>query len=280
MDDWGWDATGDWSADWSSTPDTGPGSGQDWAAHTDSHGNWGQPSPAPPTGATRRASPEEHASSVAGQPGPAPGPRRFGTHALVAVALLSGIAIGIGPGHALLNREPSEGVSAVEDSTDATRYRSAEPTPTPSPSTILATPSISPPAIASPAPSGASPTIAGIPAEVTWVADGDTVEIADGRRVRLIGIDTPERGQCGYEEASRRLESLVLNRSVTLEAGSGDSTDRYGRLLRYVVVDGVDAGEVLLREGLAVPRYNSTDGYGWHPKEDRYAQVAAAPVCS
>jgi hypothetical protein len=42
----------------------------------------------------------------------------------------------------------------------------------------------------------------------------------------------------------------------------------------------VEAGEVLLREGLAVPRYNSTDGYGWHPRESLYFEVAAAPTCS
>ena len=44
------------------------------------------------------------------------------------------------------------------------------------------------------------------------------------------------------------------------------AVDQYGRLLRYVVVDGVDAGGTLLMLGQAVPRYNSTDGYGRHPR--------------
>jgi hypothetical protein len=40
-----------------------------------------------------------------------------------------------------------------------------------------------------------------------------------------------------------------------------------------------DAGAVLLTDGLAVPRYDSTDGYGEHSREDRYHDIAADPVC-
>src|SRR5690349_14067023 len=38
---------------------------------------------------------------------------------------------------------------------------------------------------------------------VTRVVDGDTVELGTGQTVRLVGIDTPERGQCGYDQATR-----------------------------------------------------------------------------
>lgn len=116
-------------------------------------------------------------------------------------------------------------------------------------------------------------------AMVSRVIDGDTIEMSDGSRVRIIGIDTPERGECGYEAASDRLATLVLGTPVSLVSGKGEDTDRYDRLLRYVDVGSTDAGEVLLREGLAIPRYNSTDGYGWHPREELYARVAAPPVC-
>lgn len=107
---------------------------------------------------------------------------------------------------------------------------------------------------------------------VVHVVDGDTLDLADGRRVRLAGIDTPEAGECGHDRASRVLSRLVVGKRVTL-GRTDEDRDRYGRLLRYVDVDGVDAGLVLLRRGLAVARYDSRDGYGFHPREPRYVRV-------
>ena len=105
---------------------------------------------------------------------------------------------------------------------------------------------------------------------VTYVIDGDTIEVNTGERVRLIGIDTLEEGECGFEEASQRMEKLTLGETVTLTPGAQDDVDRYGRLLRYVDVGEVDAGEVMLMSGFAIPRYNSTDGYGEHDREALY----------
>jgi endonuclease YncB( thermonuclease family) len=57
-------------------------------------------------------------------------------------------------------------------------------------------------------------------ATVTSVIDGDTVEaqVAGGPalRVRLIGIDTPERGECGTDQATAYMEQLAVGRHVTL----------------------------------------------------------------
>lgn len=117
---------------------------------------------------------------------------------------------------------------------------------------------------------------------VTDVIDGDTVELDTGDRVRLIGIDTPERGDCGYVETTEHLSGLVDDQSVTLTAGADDDTDRYGRLLRYIDVDGTDAGLAQIEAGLARARYDSTDGYGAHPREDLYHRTEEAtglPVC-
>ena len=107
---------------------------------------------------------------------------------------------------------------------------------------------------------------------MTRVVDGDTLDLADGRRVRLVGIDTPEVGECGYDRASSALARLTLRQRVTL-GRSDEDRDQYGRLLRYVDVAGVDAGLVLLRRGLAVARYDSRDGYGFHPREPRYLRA-------
>jgi len=119
--------------------------------------------------------------------------------------------------------------------------------------------------------SGSDP--AAVSGVVVEVVDGDTIEVGGVGRVRIIGIDTPERGECGFESATQRLAELVLDERVALVGGSVDALDRYGRLLRYVDVGGVDAGLVLLEEGWAVARYDSRDGYGAHPREAGYVQA-------
>lgn len=91
---------------------------------------------------------------------------------------------------------------------------------------------------------------------VVQVVDGDTigVEIADGReRVRIIGINAPEQGECLADEATALLRDLVDGEEVDLVTDRSDR-DRFGRLLRYVEVDGLDAGAELVEAGLAVAR--------------------------
>jgi micrococcal nuclease len=73
-------------------------------------------------------------------------------------------------------------------------------------------------------------------AVVTEVTDGDTVVLESGDKVRLLGINSPEKGQPCSAEATAKLTELVLDKEVTLIAGSED-VDIYGRLLRYIVVD-------------------------------------------
>ena len=88
---------------------------------------------------------------------------------------------------------------------------------------------------------------------VVRVIDGDTVELENGDRVRYIGIDTPEAGSspdCFAPEATARNRQLVEGKVVRLEIDVSE-TDQFGRLLRYVYVDGVMVNEVLVREGYA-----------------------------
>jgi endonuclease YncB( thermonuclease family) len=104
-----------------------------------------------------------------------------------------------------------------------------------------------------------------------FVVDGDTIDLLNGRSVRLLGYDTPEVGECGYDEAFTRMADL-LRRPVKLVNRSG--TDRYGRILAYVKTrNGRDVGTVMLRRGLAVARYDSLDGYPWHPKQELYRSL-------
>jgi micrococcal nuclease len=111
---------------------------------------------------------------------------------------------------------------------------------------------------------------------VSHVVDGDTVDVQGLGRIRVIGIDTPERGACGYESATQAMSVLVLGRVVTLVPGATEDADRYGRLLRYVDIGSQDAGLSLVEDGWAIARYDSRDGYGRHPREDAYVRADAA----
>ena len=106
---------------------------------------------------------------------------------------------------------------------------------------------------------------------VSHVVDGDTVVIASGEHVRLIGVDTPERGRCGFGAATEAMRRMVEDRRVELvNPASVQDRDQYDRLLRFVEVDGRDAGYAQIQSGLAQARFDSRDGLDPHPREDRY----------
>lgn len=114
------------------------------------------------------------------------------------------------------------------------------------------------------------PVTIAIIAMTAEVVDGDTITMSDGSKVRLIGIDTPERGQCGYDESSAVLTQLIAGQNITLVPGARDDIDRYGRLLRYVEVNGLDVNLKMIESGRAIARYDGRDGYGVHARQDAY----------
>jgi len=91
---------------------------------------------------------------------------------------------------------------------------------------------------------------------VDRVVDGDTIELSDGRKVRYIGIDTPETKdprkeiQCFGEEASAYNRDLVEGKVVAIEADVADK-DQYDRLLRYVWLEDEMINKKLVAEGYA-----------------------------
>jgi micrococcal nuclease len=87
---------------------------------------------------------------------------------------------------------------------------------------------------------------------VRRVSDGDSFRCGDGRRVRLIGIDSPESGQRPYGEKARAalLQLLPLGSTVSLESDVAAS-DQYGRVLAYVWVGPTLVNEVMVRNGWA-----------------------------
>ena len=99
---------------------------------------------------------------------------------------------------------------------------------------------------------------------VVSVIDGDTIELQSGRRVRYLGIDTPEPGEYYADEATARNVELVEGKIVELQSGKRDE-DEYGRLLRYVYVDGIFVNAELVAQGYAT-------AYIFDPN-DRYSQI-------
>lgn len=86
---------------------------------------------------------------------------------------------------------------------------------------------------------------------VSRVLDGDTVELTDGRRVRVIGIDAPETGECYADEATEYLRSLVEGQPVMLRYDEATCVDRYGRTLAHIASDDGDVAELQVLRGHA-----------------------------
>jgi micrococcal nuclease len=90
---------------------------------------------------------------------------------------------------------------------------------------------------------------------VSQVVDGDTLDLRNGSRVRLVQIDTPELGtaECYSRAAARELQRLLPEGSaVRLEADSRlDQVDRYGRLLRYTHRGAMNVNLELVKRGAA-----------------------------
>lgn len=126
-------------------------------------------------------------------------------------------------------------------------------------------------ATAGPRPTPIGPTERG---HVAFVTDGDTVRVDFGfesERVRFVGINAPERGEAGYDEARDEVVRLVDAREVVLERDVSER-DQYGRLLRYVWVDDGRGGLVLVNLLLVEGGFARARVYG---PDDRYAAIFA-----
>lgn len=129
-------------------------------------------------------------------------------------------------------------------------------------------------ALAAPAASGSTrPHAAAAFGRIDHVADGDTVDLTNGARVRLVQIDTPEvyfRPECYGKRASATTKALLPPGTLvrlTVEPAT-DQVDEYGRLLRYVIRarDGLDVNIRLVAVGAAAP-------YFYRGRRGRYAAL-------
>lgn len=120
---------------------------------------------------------------------------------------------------------------------------------------------------------------------VSRIVDGDTIELSNGKKVRYIGMDTPEivdprkPVQCFGREAARRNKELVEGNAVRLEKDVSE-VDKYGRLLRYVYLPAASATGTeifvnleLIKEGYATAFTYPPDVK--HAKEFKSAEIEA-----
>jgi endonuclease YncB( thermonuclease family) len=99
-------------------------------------------------------------------------------------------------------------------------------------------------------------------ARVTKIIDGDTVAVEDGRKIRLLGIDTPEKGfkdakgvyhddPAPYaEQATQRLKGIAEGQQCSFSFDK-EKFDRYGRTLSYMVCRGLEVNRTMIAEGFA-----------------------------
>lgn len=112
-----------------------------------------------------------------------------------------------------------------------------------------------------------------IQGKVVAVADGDTVTVLDAThqqvKIRLAGIDAPEKGQPFGSRSKENLGRMVFGKNVTVDT---TKQDKYGRTVGKILVGGVDANLEQIKSGLAwhYKKYESEQ-----PQRDRigYAQA-------
>jgi len=88
---------------------------------------------------------------------------------------------------------------------------------------------------------------------VTAIHDGDTFTLGNGERVRLLGIDAPELGNCGASESATLLKSLILGKIIKI---TDEKRDTYGRRMGLVWKGSTLVNQEMLAAGWAKPNYD------------------------
>ena len=96
--------------------------------------------------------------------------------------------------------------------------------------------------------------------QIAEIIDGDTFRLENGDVVRLLCVDTPEKGEQGYEEAKSFLEDRLLYQDSNNIRLEGNTTDKYNRLLRWVWVNDSLINKEIIDEGYGdLFEYGGTD---------------------
>ena len=115
-------------------------------------------------------------------------------------------------------------------------------------------------------------------AAVDFVVDGDTFDLLDGTRVRLLLVDAPEttsgKNDCYGMEAKAFTVSQLAGKTVELTYDENACTDRFGRTLAFVKVDGIDVNAELAKRGLACFLFIKPGGEARQQEIDGYVSEA------
>lgn len=117
----------------------------------------------------------------------------------------------------------------------------------------------------------------------TNVVDGDTIYLDNGEKIRFVGVNTPERGVEGYITSKNFVQKLCLNKKVGIDVDDSKHSDRYGRTLGVVIVDGKNVNEMLLKEGLAEIMYMPPSEfypYDWGTSDTQVANTHSSSSSS
>lgn len=98
----------------------------------------------------------------------------------------------------------------------------------------------------------------GLESTVSRVIDGDTVELANGDRIRLLGMDAPEKDQPYYTESRDNLKGAIEGKVVRMERDVTNA-DKYGRFLRYIYLDDHFVNLEMVQSGLAYAYIQNPD---------------------
>lgn len=140
------------------------------------------------------------------------------------------------------------GVAAASPFTSETQEQSAPTTSTAAPAaTVAPSPTMTTTSLAAGVPAAGDDT------SVVRVIDGDTIEVAGGTRIRLIGVDTPETAECFGAEATRYANELLPAGTRVRLVYDVQRLDPYGRTLAYVykLTDGLFVNLAIARNGFA-----------------------------
>ena len=99
---------------------------------------------------------------------------------------------------------------------------------------------------------------------VNYVVDGDTLDVND-IRIRLVLVDTPERGQSGYDEAKEFLSALCLDSHALVDEDDHQTQGSYGRILAVVYCDGANANAALVNHGYGFWTYCDVSEFADEP---------------